>query len=165
MVTLPPRRTTRPEKTGIRAPLGSLEQVIMTHIWHCPHDGCLAADVQAALEPTRPLALTTVLTTLDRLQKKGILRREREGKAYRYWATVIEEELQQRIVDSVLGNLLTLFPRAVATYFARPEEGAAAGAAAQQRLAALARQVEEMQRAEAAQGAPPAETPPRKLAP
>lgn len=132
-----PIRRARPEKTGVRAPLGDLEMAVMQHIWACPHDGCLAADVQQALERVRPLALTTILTTLDRLCKKGILRRERDGKAYRYWATVNERDLQQRIVEGVLSNLTAQFPQAVAAYFARREDAGKAGP-----LADLAQRVE-----------------------
>lgn len=139
-----PIRRARPEKTGIRAPLGDLELAVMQYIWACPHDGCLAADVQQALERVRPLALTTILTTLDRLCKKGILRRERMGKAYRYWATVSEEQLQQRIVEGVLSNLIAQFPQAVAAYFAQREDTGAAENRDQERLVDLAQRVEAM---------------------
>lgn len=139
-----PIRRARPEKTGIRAPLGDLELAVMQHIWACPHDGCLAADVQQALERVRPLALTTILTTLDRLCKKGILRRERDGKAYRYWATVDEEQLQQRIVEGVLGNLIAQFPKAVAAYFAHREDMAGPEDNGREKLADLSQRVEAM---------------------
>ena len=114
----------------------------MQHIWACPHDGCLAADVQQTLERVRPLALTTILTTLDRLCKKGILRREREGKAYRYWATVSEERLQQRIVEGVLSNLIAQFPQAVAAYFAKRGDTDKREQEDKERLADLAQRVE-----------------------
>lgn len=119
----------------------------MRHIWACPHDGCLAADVQQALDRVRPLALTTILTTLDRLCKKGILRRERIGKAYRYWATVNEDQLQQRIVEGVLSSLIAQFPKAVAAYFARREDAGILGSGilgsgGAEHLADLARRVE-----------------------
>lgn len=116
----------------------------MQHIWACPHDGCLAADVQQALERVRPLALTTILTTLDRLCKKGILRRERDGKAYRYWATVNEEQLQQRIVEGVLSNLIAQFPKAVAAYFADREDTAGSEHSDREKLADLSQRVEAM---------------------
>ena len=116
----------------------------MQHIWACPHDGCLAADVQQTLERVRPLALTTILTTLDRLCKKGILRREREGKAYRYWATVSEERLQQRIVEGVLSNLIAQFPQAVAAYFAKRGDTDKREQEDKERLADLAQRVESM---------------------
>jgi len=142
-----PIRRARPEKTGVRAPLGALELAVMQHLWACAHHGCLGADVQQTLERVRPLALTTILTTLDRLCKKGILRREREGKAYRYWAAVSEEQLQQRIVEGVLSNLIAQFPRAVAAYFARREDGGEAAGGDQETLADLSRRIEAMQSA------------------
>jgi len=151
-----PIRRARPEKTGIRAPLGALELAVMQHIWTCPQEGCLGADVQQTLERVRPLALTTILTTLDRLCKKGILRREREGKAYRYWAAVSEEELQQRIVEGVLGSLIAQFPKAVAAYFTKQEDGEAAGSD-RETLAELSRRVEAMQSAPPTFGPPPRE--------
>lgn len=112
-------RRIRPEKTGVRAPLGELEQAVMRCIWQSGEQGSLAAEVQRALEQERPVALTTVLTTLERLREKAILEREREGKAYRYRAALSEEQLQQRIVEGVLDNLIAQFPKAVATYFAQ----------------------------------------------
>lgn len=114
-------RRTRPEKTGIRAPLGDLELSVMRRIWACGDEGCLALEVQKALEAERPLALTTVLTTLDRLHDKGILQRVKENKAYRYRAAVSEDALQERIVAGVLGDLLAQFPKAVAAYFVEPD--------------------------------------------
>ena len=117
---------------------------VMQHIWTCPHDGCLAVDVQLTLERVRPLALTTILTTLDRLCKKGILRRERVGKAYRYWATVSEEKLQQRIVEGVLSNLIDQFPKAVAAYFAHRETSETPERSGGGKLAELAQRVEAM---------------------
>lgn len=113
-----PIRRTRPEKTGVGAPLGELETAVMHHIWACGGAGCQGSDVQRALDSDRPVAITTVLTTLDRLLAKGILRREREGKAYRYWPLLTEAELQQRIVEGVMDRLIAQFPKAVAAYFA-----------------------------------------------
>lgn len=91
----------------------------MRHIWACGPTGCQAADVQRALQDEHPSALTTILTTLDRLLTKGIVRRERDGKAYRYWAIYSEGQLQQRIVAGVMDRLMAQFPQAVAAYFAQ----------------------------------------------
>ncbi len=43
-----------------------------------------ARDVSRALAGDRDLAHTTVMTVLDRLAKKGFLRRSRDGRAWRY---------------------------------------------------------------------------------
>ena len=117
-------RRIRPERTGVRAPLGDLEMAVMRHIWPCGDGGCLAAEVQEALDKDRPIALTTVLTTLNRLADKGILTREREGKAYRYRTALTEEQIQQRVVEGVLGDLMARFPKAVASYFAQQQKRA-----------------------------------------
>src|SRR5579859_5283052 len=41
-------------------------------------------DLVAELQETREIAYTTVMTVLDNLFKKGWLRRELDGRAYRY---------------------------------------------------------------------------------
>ncbi|GAA2445667.1 BlaI/MecI/CopY family transcriptional regulator [Actinomadura vinacea] len=63
--------------------LGELERSVMNELWGRP-DGALARDLAAVL-PSRP-AHTTVLTILDRLVRKGLVTREREGRAHRYRA-------------------------------------------------------------------------------
>ncbi|MBC8143368.1 MAG: BlaI/MecI/CopY family transcriptional regulator, partial [Armatimonadetes bacterium] len=138
-------RRIKPEKTGVRAPLGELELSVMRHVWACGDAGCLAQEVLKSLEAERPLALTTVLTTLDRLHDKGILVREKDGKAYRYRAAVSETALQERIVAGVLGDLLTQFPQAVAAYFAEPTaEGD--GAEEKEMLDAFAKRIADIRR-------------------
>ncbi len=135
-----PIRRARPERTGIRAPLGDLEMTVMRHIWDCGTEGCQGADVQQALDKERPVALTTILTTLDRLRDKGIIRRERQGKAFRYWYLLSEEQLQERIVTGVMDRLIAQFPKAVAAYFAQQEQTSQGTGRAS--LSDLARQVE-----------------------
>ena len=110
----------------------------MRHVWGCGGSGCQGAEVQQALDRQRPVALTTILTTLDRLREKGIVRRERDGKAYRYWPALSEEQLQERIVTGVMDRLIAQFPQAVAAYFA--QQGLTGQDA--ERLSALARQLE-----------------------
>jgi predicted transcriptional regulator len=139
-------RRIRPEKTGVRAPLGDLEAEVMRHVWSCGPEGCLGAQLQQVLERDRPTALTTVLTTLERLRDKGILQREREGKAYRYWAALSEEQLQQRIVEGVLGDLIAQFPKAVATYFAQQQGVETVPETAPETLAPLAERLELLSR-------------------
>ncbi|GAB1513968.1 BlaI/MecI/CopY family transcriptional regulator [Actinophytocola sp. KF-1] len=62
--------------------LGELERAVMEVLWD---RGTPAAvrDVASALAE-RELAYTTVMTVLDRLAKKGFVRRQRDGRAWRY---------------------------------------------------------------------------------
>lgn len=67
--------------------LGPLEKRVMDVVWR--GDAPLAVrDVMEALNATRadPLAYTTVMTTLARLADKGLLLRQRAGRAYVYQA-------------------------------------------------------------------------------
>lgn len=63
--------------------LGELERSVMNELWARPQ-GALARDIAEAL-PSAP-AVTTVLTILDRLVRKELVTREREGRAHRYFA-------------------------------------------------------------------------------
>ena len=52
------------------------------------------------------IAYTTVMTTLDRLYKKGLLGRRKIGRAFLYSALVTSEEFEQRIAEDVIDGLL-----------------------------------------------------------
>ena len=82
--------------------LGILERDVMDVLWS---EGDLAVrDVQARL--TRQVAYTTVMTTLDRLYKKGVLLRRQAGRAFLYTPSVTRSQLQARIAGQVLTGLL-----------------------------------------------------------
>ena len=52
-------------------------------------------------------AYTTIMTTLDRLYKKGLLERSTEGRAFRYRPAQSEAELHQHLVAAGLKELLS----------------------------------------------------------
>ncbi len=52
------------------------------------------------------VAYTTLMTTLDRLYKKGLLSRRKDGRAFLYSALVTSEEFEQRIAEDVIDGLL-----------------------------------------------------------
>src|ERR1700730_661917 len=63
--------------------------------------------VRAARAPlNHAVAYTTVMTVLDRLYKKGVLERERSGRAYVYSAAASSEQLQSSLVMGLLQRLL-----------------------------------------------------------
>lgn len=62
---------------------------------------CLVRDVVRALT-ARDLAYTTVMTVLDRLEKKGVVRRRRDGRAWRYEAVSSREGyIAQLMLDAL----------------------------------------------------------------
>ncbi|MDG4833353.1 BlaI/MecI/CopY family transcriptional regulator [Solwaraspora sp. WMMD1047] len=66
--------------------LGDLERAVMDVLWDWPAGtgaGVTVREVAEAL-PGRELAYTTVMTVLDRLAGKGMVERERAGRAWSY---------------------------------------------------------------------------------
>ena len=58
----------------------------------------------------RDLAYTTVMTTLDRLFKKGLLTRSEEGRAFRYSPRMTREELHREAAGDAFRRLLDASP-------------------------------------------------------
>jgi predicted transcriptional regulator len=58
----------------------------------------------------RDLAYTTVMTTLDRLFKKALLKRSEEGKAFRYAPRFSREQLHREAAGHALQQLLDVSP-------------------------------------------------------
>ena len=87
----------------IETAFGVLERDVLRVLWS---EGDLAVrDVQSRL--SRPAAYTTVMTTLDRLYKKGILQRRQDGRAFVYAAALTAPELRASIAARVLAGILS----------------------------------------------------------
>jgi len=92
-------------------PFGRLEAEVMEVLWR---RGDLAVrEVQTQL--TRTVAYTTVMTTLDRLFKKGFVNRRREGRAFLYTPAYARHELQSTVTTNLLTDLLAGSSTAAAT--------------------------------------------------
>lgn len=61
------------------------------------------AGVREGLE-TPPLAYNSVLTTLRILEDKGFVRHEKDGRAFIYEATVVEDAAQSGAVKQLVGR-------------------------------------------------------------
>ncbi|MFC7966316.1 BlaI/MecI/CopY family transcriptional regulator [Streptomyces cinereoruber] len=66
-------------------PLGELEDAVMTRVWQWNRP-VTVREVLEDLQRERSIAYTTVMTVMDNLHQKGWVRREVEGRAYRYMA-------------------------------------------------------------------------------
>jgi predicted transcriptional regulator len=65
---------------------GELEAVIMDRLWDRGRPA-LVREVLDDLRHDRQIAYTTVMTVMENLYRKGWLRRQREGRAWRYEPT------------------------------------------------------------------------------
>ncbi len=102
--------------------LGPLERRILKEVWSRK-----SVTVRELLDGANVrLAYTTVMTTLDRLFKKGLLQRAEEGRAFRYSAVCAPEEVSRlvavtgmrRWIESTVPSSLPLsyFVEAVSTH-------------------------------------------------
>ena len=80
--------------------LGRLEFALMEILW--ARGECNVRDVVRELD--RPLAYTTVMTTLDRLFKKGLLERRMPERAFVYSARMTRQEWEIQRAENVVAN-------------------------------------------------------------
>src|SRR5438270_12416486 len=85
---------------------GILERAVTDEVWS--RGRASANDIYRA--HGERTAYTTWMTTLDRLFKKGLLEREKEGRAYLYSPRVTREEFERGVAEDVLGGLLDRSP-------------------------------------------------------
>ena len=86
--------------------LGRREQEVMKVLW--ARGSASVLEVAQCLTTT--VAYTTVMTTLDRLFKKGLLTRSEEGRAFRYAPQLSREELHREAAGHAFRQLLDASP-------------------------------------------------------
>ena len=84
------------------SPLGHLESCVMEILWSAGESN--VRDVAEKLP--RPLAYTTVMTTLDRLYKKGLLERRKSERAFFYSPRLTQPEWERQCAGEVLAGFL-----------------------------------------------------------
>src|SRR6201987_4154913 len=82
---------------------GELEAVIMDRLWEQGRP-MLVREMVEALHGQRPLAYTTVMTVMENLHRKGWLRRERDGRAWRYEPTGSRSGYTAALMNDALGT-------------------------------------------------------------
>jgi predicted transcriptional regulator len=87
--------------------LGPLERGILELLWG-QADPLSVRALSDAFE--RTLAYTTLMTTLDRLHKKGLVERRRAGRAFLYRARVSREQLRSGVASDVIQAMLGAGP-------------------------------------------------------
>jgi predicted transcriptional regulator len=80
---------------------GELESAIMDVVW-AGDRAYMVREVRERLSYNRPVAYTTVMTVMNILYGKGVLRREKHGRAWRYWPVESREEHDARLMAEVL---------------------------------------------------------------
>jgi predicted transcriptional regulator len=86
--------------------LGPLEREVMETVWRHPGRaaGVSVRDIHMAFNER--LAYTTLMTTLDRLHKKGLLDRRKQGRAFIYSPRFSPDEFERGVARKMIDMLL-----------------------------------------------------------
>jgi BlaI family transcriptional regulator, penicillinase repressor len=99
----------------VKGRLAELELECIKVLWKYP--GASVAQVRAGLP--RPLAYTTVMTVLDRMSAKGLVGRQKNGRAYLYTAALDLETARRSAVGRLAARFFDNDPAALARYASR----------------------------------------------
>ncbi len=80
---------------------GELEGAIMDVMWAADRP-YVVREVRERMQYDRPVAYTTVMTVMGILFRKGVLLREKHGRAWRYWPAESREDHDARLMVEVL---------------------------------------------------------------
>ncbi|RHW77310.1 BlaI/MecI/CopY family transcriptional regulator [Colwellia sp. RSH04] len=84
--------------------LGELEKIVLQYLWNKKEAD--AKQVHSVLAVTRGNSLNTIQSTLDRLFKKELLSRSKQGHAYCYRAKVDRESLIAQLIANVTSDFV-----------------------------------------------------------
>ena len=109
------------DRGGLARVLGELEAAILQAVWTLGEP--TVKDVTLALDPSTHHK--TVMTVMNRMVEKGLLRRSRHGRHFVYAATLPREIFLAQVVDQVLTGLLADYGSVALAHFvdgATPEQ-------------------------------------------
>lgn len=89
-------------RSPVETAYGPLEVRVLDAVWARTSPACVR-DLQPAFPQ---VAYTTLMTTLDRLFRKGVLARHKRGRAFHYHPLFTRAELQSRLAGSAFASLL-----------------------------------------------------------
>ena len=97
-----------------RLPDAELE--VMQALWACEPPAS-RADLEPILERSHPMATTTLLTLLTRLEEKGFVKAEKAGRGKQYRPLVSQKEYlaaqSRRFVEKLCGGSMSAFAAAL----------------------------------------------------
>lgn len=96
--------------------LPDTELLVMQAIWACPSP-VSRIDIDAIIQETHPMALTTLLTLLTRLAEKGFIRIEKKDRSSLYYPLITKEdylaEQSKRFLQDLCGGSISTFANAL----------------------------------------------------
>lgn len=96
----------KPHKAGLGRVLGDIERLVMDILWSSGE--VTGREVVEEIQKERPLAFTTILTVMDRLLKKGLIRRKKRGGVFVYEPSISRDEFVKQVSEEVLQGILDI---------------------------------------------------------
>jgi predicted transcriptional regulator len=96
--------------------LGPLERKVMQCLWG--HQETSVREIHECLQKRKKIAYTTVMTILDRLHTKGLVKRKKAGKAYSYTPLLSKREIVQHTINKTLKSLSSRYGTEASAAFA-----------------------------------------------
>ena len=84
--------------------LTAAQYEIMVAVWDAGDAGIGVTDIWQATSSRREVTRTTVLNLVDRLEKRGWLRRTVEGNTYRYTAAIPRHRAESKLASGFLSE-------------------------------------------------------------
>lgn len=100
--------------------LSDLQLAIMRALWNKPNS--TTAEVVEAVRKNRPLAHTTIATLLTRLEKRGLVEVNREGRQLCYRALFSENQIKKSMVSDLVSSLFMGNTSALLSHLFREQE-------------------------------------------
>lgn len=91
-------------------PGDELEYVVLTKLWEL--GTASVRDVHGQLSEADGLVYTTIAKVIDRLRGKGLIQRERHGKAFLYRARIDRQQVERARAQDAVSRLLGPAPHA-----------------------------------------------------
>ena len=90
------------------------ELEVLQIIWE--HGPCTVREVMNLLKPTRLRAYTSVMSLMNVMAEKGLLRQNPKGRAYIYSSNVSQDKTQSRMLKDLLNRAFDGSARALVTH-------------------------------------------------
>lgn len=108
--------TVRLGAEGVAKVLGDLEAMVLELLWQLARPTTARAAHEEVIT-RHDVALLTVVTVLNNLVGKGLLRRRKVSGVFHYAATISREDFLERTSEQMVNGILAFEPEAVAASF------------------------------------------------
>jgi BlaI family transcriptional regulator, penicillinase repressor len=85
-----------------------LELLCLNALWNAGQG--TVKEIREMVTPSRPLAYTTVMTVLERLARRGIVNRRKQGRAFVYSAAVSRDSIRRLALKEFLDSYFESSP-------------------------------------------------------